>query len=112
MNRRRFLQSVCAGSALIVHKSFGAKPRFPELTISRILVQNAKGRRLTPVAPNAYAKYRGYEVNEPIVRIQTKQGLEGIGRHQTKPEVLKKLIGLDPFALFAWNGDVIQRGAE
>ena len=96
------------GAALL---SVGAV-RFPELTVSRIVVQVAKGRRLTPVAPNAYAKYRAYDVSEPVVRIQTKQGLEGIGRYQTTPEVLQKLIGTDPFAMFRWNGDRIASASD
>jgi galactonate dehydratase len=103
MNRRTFLKRAAASGAFL---ALGAVRR-PELTISRVVVQLAKGRRLTPVAPNAYAKYRGYDVSEPIVRIQTRQGLEGIGRYQTKPEVLQKLIGADPFALFRWERDVI-----
>src|SRR3954451_9650553 len=32
----------------------------PELRITRILLQPARGRRATPVAPNAYAPSRGY----------------------------------------------------
>jgi hypothetical protein len=28
------------------------------------------------VAPNAYAAYRGYDVREPVLRIQTAQGIE------------------------------------
>ena len=99
------------GSVLLAASGLGAAGRFPDLTISRVAVHTAKGKRLTPVAPNAYAKYRGYEVNEPVVRIQTKQGLEGLGRYQTKPEILQKLVGLDPFAMFRWEGDVIADAA-
>jgi galactonate dehydratase len=102
MNRRTFLRSTVAALAL-----GGALPKFRELRINRIVIQTAKGKRLTPVAPNAYAPYRGYEVNERIVRIQTRQGLEGIGRSAAKPELLKTLLGRDPFTLFRWDGDRI-----
>ena len=106
MNRRTFLTRTAAGTGLLATRGLGAV-RFPELTITRIVVQKANGRRRTPVAPNAYAQYRGYDVSEPVVRIQTKQGVEGIARLETKPEVLQKLLGLDPFQLFRWSGDVI-----
>ena len=102
MNRRTFLKASAAVLAV-----GAAHPRFPELRITRILVQTAKGRRATPVAPNAYAPYRGYDVAEPIVRIQTAQGVEGIGRATAKPETLKRLIGRDPFTLFRWEDNYI-----
>jgi len=75
-------------------------------------VQEARGRRLTPVAPNAYAPYRGYEVREPVLRIQTAQGLEGFCHRRGTSEQLKQLVGLDPFALFEWDGDIIRGPAE
>ena len=82
MNRRTFL------TASVALLAVGAAPRKrPELRITRILVQTAKGRRLTPVAPNAYAPYRGYEVNEPNVRIQTAQGLEASVAPPQNPRV-------------------------
>ena len=84
----------------------------PELRITRIVVQEARGRRLTPVAPNAYAPYRGYEVREPVLRIQTAQGLEGICHRRGTPEQLKQLLGLDAFALFDWDGDVVRGPTE
>ena len=80
--------------------------------IKRIIIQTAKGRRLTPVAPNAYAPYRGYDVNESIVRIQTSSGLEGIGRAPAKPEVLKSLLGLHAPSLFRQKGAYITGAAE
>jgi D-galactarolactone cycloisomerase len=110
MNRRRFLRRGL-GATLAVSAPFplvgAAQPRRrPDLRITRIVVQNAIGRRLTPVAPNAYAAYRGFEVREPVLRIAG-AGLEGICHNPVKPELLQKLIGFDPFALFEWNGDVI-----
>lgn len=108
MNRRHFVSFCLAGFATAI-----ALPRISraqsaarrELRITRIVVQPAVGRRLTPVAPNAYAPYRGYDRTEPVLRIQTAQGLEGIGRAGPSPEILKSLLGLDPFRLFEWTTD-------
>jgi L-alanine-DL-glutamate epimerase-like enolase superfamily enzyme len=83
-----------------------------ELRVTRIIVQEARGRRLTPVAPNAYAPYRGYDVREPILRIQTSAGLEGTAHARPKPELLKKLLHADPFSLFEWDGDVVRGSRE
>src|ERR1043166_4700145 len=108
MNRRTFIHSTgLAIAAAAIPNVCRAAASSRELRISRIAVQEARGRRLTPVAPNAYAAYRGYEVAEPILRIQTSQGLEGICRTMGSPETLKQLVGLDPFKLFIWDGDRI-----
>ena len=117
-HRRRFLFSTLpiGAAALVagpgrVFAASGARRR-PELRITRIVVQEARGRRLTPVAPNAYAPYRGYEVREPVLRIQTAQGLEGICHRRGTPEQLRRLLGLDAFALFHWDGDTVRGPAE
>src|SRR5687767_2419269 len=107
MNRRCFLTS-CATSltaAALPSRTRAQPPRSRELRITRIVVQPAAGRRPTPVAPNAYAPYRGYDRTETVLRIQTAQGLEGIGRGGPSAEVLKQLLGLDPFRLFEWTAD-------
>src|SRR5688500_10860326 len=106
VTRRNFLRiagTACAAASL----GFPGRlcVRNHELLIQKIRVQQAKGQRLSPVAPNAYAPYRGYEVVEPVLRIQTAQGLEGICRYpeNVMPESLRKLIGLDPFELFEFD---------
>jgi D-galactarolactone cycloisomerase len=105
MNRRKFIRT--AGLALLTGGASSlagaAAPRSRELRINRVVIQEARGKRPTPVAPNAYAAYRGYEVVEPIVRIQTAQGIEGIAHASGPPEALKQLLGLDPFKLFVWD---------
>src|SRR5436190_22064177 len=109
MNRRKFFNLSARGAVGLAVVSWGTakavtptpplkKLKRPELRISRIVIQEAKGRRLTPVAPNAYAAYRGYDVREPVVRIQAAAGLEGVAHNPVKPELLKPLLGLDPFA--------------
>jgi D-galactarolactone cycloisomerase len=113
VNRRAFIHST--GLAIVgagLHGFARAASASRELRIHRVVVQEAKGRRLTPVAPNAYAPYRGYDVSEPILRLQTSQGLEGISRSSGSPEALKRLIGMDPFKLFTWEGDRIVGPAE
>src|SRR5687767_2211449 len=114
IRRRRFLfqAGMCsvafaATNSLLPGRAVSAAAN-RELRITRVLIQEARGRRLTPVAPNAYAAYRGYEVREPILRIQTAQGLEGICHNPIRPELLKPLVGLDPFALFDWQGEVVR----
>jgi D-galactarolactone cycloisomerase len=106
LTRRSFIHvagSACALSSLPLPGILFAKDR--ELVISRILIQVAKGRRLSPVAPNAYTAYRGYETEEPVLRIQTSQGLEGICQGGGNPKVLQQLIGLDPFKLFRFDAN-------
>ncbi len=116
MNRREFFRRATRSSAAVaticVAPSLlrAAAAKRPELRITRVLIQEARGQRLTPVAPNAYAPYRGYDVREPILRIQTAQGLEGICHNPMKPEKLKPLLGLDAAALFDWDGERV-RGA-
>jgi L-alanine-DL-glutamate epimerase-like enolase superfamily enzyme len=116
MHRRSFIARTLPATFGLLAGSgaFAAPPRLtrPELRITRIIVQEAPGRRLTPVAPNAYAPYRGYEVREPVLRIQTAQGIEGFCHHRATDAQLKQLLGQDPFALFEWNGDVVRGPAE
>lgn len=116
MHRRSFLvRSLPAVAGLLAAPpAFGAATtkKRPELRITRIVVQEARGRRLTPVAPNAYAPYRGFEVREPVLRLQTAQGLEGFCHQRGTPAQLKALLGLDAFGLFDWDGDVVRGPAE
>jgi len=108
MHRRVFLARSCAATAGLLTQPLltqaGPRAKRAELRITRIVVQEARGRRLTPVAPNAYAAYRGYDVREPVLRIQTAQGVEGFCHGRGTPEQLKRLLGLDPFTLFEWDG--------
>jgi len=107
MDRRTFLGVVAVAGVALSRPALAAA-KVPELRIARILVQETKGRRLTPVARNAYADYRGYDVSETILRIRTANGVEGIARASTSdPAILGRLIGLDAVALFSWSGDRI-----
>lgn len=113
MNRRVFHEAALATVGLTLGTTAAAVTRKPlELRITRVILQTAQGRRLTPVAPNAYAGYRGYDATEPVLRLQTTQGLEGIGCYWGPPGALTPLVGLDPFALFAWSGDRVRGVVE
>src|ERR1041385_3950525 len=119
MNRRTFLnrsgRSLAGVGAVTAAPSWlhaASVSKRPELRITRILIQEARGRRLTPVAPNAYAAYRGYEGGEPVLRIQTAQNVEGICRCPVRAEKLKPLLGLDAVKLFSWDGDRVRGVAE
>ena len=107
MNRRTFLGATVGALA-----AGAARARTIVWPITRIIIQNAKGKRLTPVAPNAYAPYRGYEVTEKIVRIQNSRGLEGIGPATAKPETLKTLLGHVPSEFFEWKDGRIIAASE
>lgn len=114
LSRRAFLQRGSAGvmvggagiaAGLSVCGRLAAAAR-NELKITRIVAQDAPGRRATPVAPNAYAAYRGYGVVERLIRIQTNHGIEGVTRvinpDDARPK-LEQFIGLSPFELFDWQ---------
>jgi L-alanine-DL-glutamate epimerase-like enolase superfamily enzyme len=116
VDRRRLLRAAtAAGLALAARPAaanVGTSRRVSTLRITRILLQPAPGRRLTPVAPNAYAPYRGYGATDPVLRVRTAQRLEGIGCYWGPPEALGPLLGLDPFDLFEWDGDAVRGPAE
>lgn len=109
MDRRSFIGATAAAIAgAVLAWPARSAVGLPDLRIARILVQDTKGRRLTPVARNAYADYRGYDVSETILRIQSANGVEGIARAATSdPALLGRLIGLDAVDLFQWSGDRI-----
>ncbi len=84
------------------------------LRIDRLLIQRAVGRRLSPVAPNAYAPYRGYHNEDHLFRVRAGE-FEGIGHgfHAPDEQALNQLLGLNPFDLFEWGeGDIILGPAE
>ncbi|BCM94418.1 D-galactarolactone cycloisomerase [Abditibacteriota bacterium] len=85
-----------------------------DLRIDRLLIQRAVGERLSPVAPNAYAPYRGYHNEDRIFRVRAGE-FEGIGHGFYNPDekALSQLLGINPFDLFAWGeGDIILGPAE
>ena len=109
-NRRSFLKTLSLASFYPLMAGAPAiKLGSRDITITKIILQEAKGMRPTPVAPNAYAKYRGREVSENVLRIQTDKGIEGVTElyadPQKKKSMLKQLLGKNPFDLYTWSGD-------
>jgi D-galactarolactone cycloisomerase len=107
LTRRQFVQGAVGalGAPSIVFA------RDHELVIKKVLVQIALGRRLAPLGPNAHGRppvQANYAGVEPILRIQTAQGLEGICCYypwQARSGLLRKLIGLDPFKMFRFDAE-------
>jgi|GEM_PF-1397195 len=122
LDRRKFLQKgvlgvlgTGVGLAVGLPKKIIGAPAIQssgqELTINRISLHRANGRRKTPVAPNAYAEYRGYGVFENVLQIQTDQGITGATELYANPKkrkpMLQELVGMNPFDLFRWEDDKI-----
>lgn len=109
-NRRSFLKTLSLASFYpLLAGAPALKINNRDLTITKITLQEARGMRPTPVAPNAYAEYRGREVSENVLRIQTDKGIEGVTElyadPQKKRSMLKQLLGKNPFDLYTWSGD-------
>ena len=99
LNRRQFLASL-AISPLLERSSTTTK-------ITRIKLSTVQGRFHKFVAMNAYDKApKGYTYEHTLIRIETDQGLEGIGAgtyappDQSYADSLKPLIGVNPLDLY------------
>lgn len=102
MNRRRFLASLAAAPAIAAAKS---TPR-----ITRIRLSTLQGRFHKFVAMNAYDKVpKGHTYEHTLIRIETDQGVEGIGAGTysladgTYAASLKPLIGANPLDLYTMD---------
>jgi len=122
ISRRMFLASGIAATGATLT---GKRPRRAVasrrggdngLTINGVYLHYIEGRRATPIAPNAYAGYRGYTHTRRFLRITTKQGLEGVAEIWLDKEEAKKrlkpLLGKNPETLFRWENDRIAGPAE
>lgn len=107
MNRRVFAASLASAPLL-------AQSR-PAAVIKRIRISTLQGRFQKFVAMNAYDKEpKGYTYEHTLFRIETDQGVEGIGagtynRMATADyaATLKPLIGANPFELYRMEGGKI-----
>ena len=102
MNRRRFLASLAAAPAIAAAKS---TPR-----ITRIRLSTLQGRFQKFVAMNAYDKVpKGHTYEHTLIRIETDQGVEGIGAGTysladgTYAASLKPLLGANPLDLYTMD---------
>src|ERR1043166_9172387 len=103
VSRRRLLASLAAAPLISSAKS---TPR-----ITRIRLSTLQGRFQKFVAMNAYVKVpKGYTYEHTLVRIETDQGVEGIGAGTysladgTYAASLKPLIGANPLDLYQMEG--------
>ena len=109
MNRRDFLAALAA-PALVS----GASQPFARIT--RIRISTLEGRFHKRVAMNAYdTAAKGETYTHPLIRIETDQGVEGIGagtyrlRLEDYVPELQPLIGKNPLELYEMAGGRIVR---
>ena len=101
MNRRDFLVCAAAAGPLLAQSRPAAK-------IKRIRISTLQGRFQKFVAMNAYDKTpKGYTYEHTLFRMETDQGVEGIGAGtytnmatREYAALLQPLIGADPFDLY------------
>lgn len=111
MQRRYFLAALAASSiAGPSQRVKGATSKSPH-RIRRIRLSTLQGRFQKFVAMNAYDRVpKGYTYEHTLVRIETDQGLEGIGAGTysiadgTYAASLKPLIGANPLEVYQMEG--------
>jgi D-galactarolactone cycloisomerase len=111
MNRRDFIQS--AGALALPMQAAPGAPK-TQAKITRIIHTQITGRFHRFVAMNAYDPApKGHTYTNTLVRIQTSEGVEGIGvmsygLPDAKFEAgLRTLIGKDPGELYEWKDGLI-----
>ena len=112
MNRRYFLLSLGAANPL---RAAARKP----VKIRRIVLTPIQGRFHKFVTVNAYDKApKGHTYDTTLVRIQTDQGVEGVGTmsYDLPDDAflrdIRALLGADPLALYEMeSGRVVRRAA-
>src|SRR6266853_3456715 len=113
IDRRTFLTAV-AGSAGALR---GATQ--PPVRITRIRVSTLEGRFHKMVAMNAYDKAaKGQTYTHPLLRIETDQGVEGIGAGTYRLKLddyvseLQPLIGKNPLELYEMSAGKVVRPSQ
>src|SRR5581483_2800091 len=106
MKRRHFLGSLALTPLFVQAR--------PVAKITRIRLSTLQGRFHKFVAMHAYDKApKGYTYKHTLIRIETDQGVEGIGAgtytlaNQAYVESLKPLIGANPLEIYQMDGDRI-----
>lgn len=112
INRRSFL------TALATSASAARGASHPPVRITRIRVSILEGRFHKQVAMNAYDKApKGGTYTHPLLRIETDQGVEGIGAGTYRMNLddyvaeLQPLIGKNPLELYEIAGGKVVRPA-
>ncbi len=101
MNRREFLSAsarLAASSLLPVQALAQDGPR--DLRITRIVGFDLRGRRPKFVGKNSKKGDHGGYGGDPMARLFTNAGLEGLGRCGAREETLADLLGKNPLDFF------------
>ncbi len=112
MFRRSFLLSVGAFATI------AARPA-SQTRITAVSLTPIQGRFHKFVAMNSHSQPNGHTYTNTLVRIETDQGVEGVGvMAYRKPDdaflqAARRLAGADPFALYEMNeGRIVGRAAR
>jgi L-alanine-DL-glutamate epimerase-like enolase superfamily enzyme len=119
MNRRQFIAAMGAAQLAASSRRASAATTKPPARITRIRLSTLQGRFQKFVAMNAYDKVpKGYTYEHTLIRIETDQGLEGIGAgtyaiaNSSYAASLKPLIGANPLDLYRFDqGRIVGRGS-
>ncbi len=111
MDRRRFLNALGAAPIALSAAASGRAASTSAARITRIRLSTLQGRFQKFVAMNAYdTAPKGYTYEHTLIRIETDQGVEGIGAGTysiadgTYAASLKPLIGANPLDLYKMDG--------
>lgn len=113
INRRGFLTALATSASALRGASKTA------VRITRIRVSILEGRFHKQVAMNAYDKApKGATYTHPLLRIETDQGVEGIGAGTYRMNLddyvaeLQRLIGKNPLELYEMTGGKVVRPSQ
>lgn len=111
MQRRKLISAIGAGSLAGLGSRAAAGASKPSARIRRIRLSRLQGRFHKFVAMNAYDKVpKGHTYEHTLIRIETDQGLEGIGAgtyalaDAAYAASLKSLIGANPLEIYRMEG--------
>ncbi len=117
MNRRHFLAALGAAQIAASSGRVSAATSKPAARITRIRLSTLQGRFQKFVAMNAYDRVpKGHTYEHTLIRIETDQGLEGIGAgtyamaDASYAASLKALIGANPLDVYKFDqGRIVGR---
>ena len=97
MNRRLFLKTLPswpAGTAWVLGREAEAVRDLKRFRITRVTGFRHVARRPKLVGYNARLGVHGQQTSDHVLRIETDQGIEGIGQGYTKPDQARRLVGM------------------
>jgi L-alanine-DL-glutamate epimerase-like enolase superfamily enzyme len=94
MDRRHFLAGAAVGGAALGHADTGVKAdALKGFRITRVVGFRHTCLRQKVIGKNAYRDVQGREQTEQVLRIETDQGVEGVGVGSTSTEAARQLLG-------------------